>query len=307
MSEEDLIAKYKLELQSEAELARSDLDEIEDHLRALASELRDRGMPRVEAVAEACRRLGDPREVAREHARVRSPFGARLSKLRAYSAVALMLPLLGLAAVRTFPTSGVLSSFGMQVVLGAFVTLGLALRFAWARPIALGGAACFAVLIGHGILTSGMTNPAWLLPYLGIIAFVAPWRRGELGAPGWALVLSTWAFGVATFGMMWQLSTPDGHRFIAPAAAIAFLTTVIATVGTMLRARWGAAAALLSTLALTATVFEYVPWSFAYMNAASHVALFAILASGVVAAALGTILSWRGARSTLGTLQHVLR
>ena len=307
MSEEDLIAKYKLELQSEAELARGDLDEIEDHLRALASELRERGMPRLEAVAEACRRLGDPREVAREHARVRSPFGARLSTMRTFSAVALMVPLLVLAAVRTFPANGVFSSFGMQIMLGAIVTLGLALRLPWARPVTLGGAACFAVLVAHGILSYGMTNPVWLVPYLGIAAFVAPWRRGELGTQGWALVLNVWAFGVATFGMMWQLSTADGREFVAPAAAIAFLTTVIATAGTMMRARWGAAAALVSTLALAGTVFEYVPWSFASMSGASHAALYAILASGVVASALGTILSWRGARSMLGTFAYVLR
>ena len=95
---EDVIATYKRELVAEAELARGDLDEIEDHLRVLATELRDRGMPRIEATIEACRRLGDPRAVAREHARVRSPFGARLSKLRAYSAVALIAPILIQAA-----------------------------------------------------------------------------------------------------------------------------------------------------------------------------------------------------------------
>ncbi len=39
--DEPTIARYRSELVAEAELARGDLDEIEDHLRSLADELRD--------------------------------------------------------------------------------------------------------------------------------------------------------------------------------------------------------------------------------------------------------------------------
>ena len=42
MTDDDqVIAKYRAELTAEAELARGDIDEIEDHLRSLAADLRE--------------------------------------------------------------------------------------------------------------------------------------------------------------------------------------------------------------------------------------------------------------------------
>ena len=96
---EQAIEHYRARLAAEAELARGDLAEIEDHLRTLIDALREDGLPAGEAIVEAARRLGDPRQLAREHARVRTPFGAKLSRARAWSACALLLPYLVLHAV----------------------------------------------------------------------------------------------------------------------------------------------------------------------------------------------------------------
>ncbi|NVB77954.1 MAG: hypothetical protein HOV81_06120, partial [Kofleriaceae bacterium] len=85
------IVEYRKRLRAQGELAERDLDELEDHLRELTCELRNAGMSAAEAVTEAARRLGDPRQLAREHARVRSRFGPPLSAGRAWSAAALFV------------------------------------------------------------------------------------------------------------------------------------------------------------------------------------------------------------------------
>src|ERR1700735_2503737 len=89
-NDDEDIARYRAQILAEAELSRGELDEIEDHLRSLAADLREHGTPSGEAIALACQRLGDPRDLAREHARARSRFGARLSRARAWSAAALL-------------------------------------------------------------------------------------------------------------------------------------------------------------------------------------------------------------------------
>src|SRR5450432_659801 len=132
MSEDDqVISQYRNELVAEAEFARGDLDEIEDHLRVLAHELRDTGMPRAQAIDEACRRLGDPRSVAREHARVRSPFGAKLSRARAWSAAALIV---GLVVLTRYQHGDPGPALGIQLKLAIVIALVLAARLSWARP-----------------------------------------------------------------------------------------------------------------------------------------------------------------------------
>ena len=308
MTEDQLIATYKEALMTEAELARGDLDEIEDHLRALAGELRDHGMPGAAAVREACRRLGDPRVVAREHARVRSPFGAKLPRLRAYSAVALAVPILVRAASDVFPIEGIASRVGLQIVLAAIVTLALALRLAWARPIVLGGIACFGLVALHAWLAWHHGTPVWLVAYAGMFAFLVPWRSHELTTSGWALALNAYAFGCATFGLMWDFVTPDNDfRLVAPAAMIAFATTIVATSGTVLRAKWSAIPALASAAALFVTVLEMSARAFTSMSPIVEGFMMAIFVSGVFAASLGTLLTWRTSRSPLGTLQFVLR
>ena len=300
-----LIEGYKQVLTREAELARGDLDEIEDHLRALTDELRGSGMPRVAAVREACRRLGDPRAVAREHARVRSPFGARLSRLRAYSAVALMLPPLISGALEVFPSIGVFSVFGLQIVFGAVVAFAVALRLTWARPIVLGAIACFVIQLAYTQYVLPDRDPIWLVLYTGILAFVLPWRRVELSASGIALALQVFAFGGAAYALEFQFSTPSGFQPMSTGAHVAFYATVIATAGGILRARWGALASLFSAATLAIAFFELAPLNFRFAPGAQ--AVFVTLLGGAVLAALaGALLSWRTARSNLGTLEHVL-
>ena len=306
MTDEDLIAKYKHELTSEAELARGDLDEIEDHLRVLADELRERGMPRVEAVAEACRRLGDPRAVAREHARVRSPFGARLAKLRTYSALALIVPILIQAARGVAAGGGLHSLAGMELVMAIVLAVALAARVTWARPIVLAGMICFSLEIVLGV-NAGVANPLWLVPYVGTVVFVMPWRRSELTASGLALALQVWSYTAAAFALQFAITTHGrtDWRPVSYGAVVAFFTAVIATMGGVMRARWGAVAAVVSAGALGLAVFDFaaIPYWFPLHF---QIPAMALLASGSLAAALGAALSWRDARSTFGTLRYVL-
>jgi hypothetical protein len=307
VTDEDLIASYKLELTSEAELARGDLDEIEDHLRVLARELRDQGMPRVEAVAEACRRLGEPRAVAREHARVRSPFGARLAKLRAYSAVALWVPLLISGAVTQLRCSGLVSLFGLQLAFGALLALALGFRLSWARPIVLGAVAC--LVARFAILSAIVVHPPvmWCAAYVGILAFVMPWRRGELSTSGLALALQVWAVGSAAFALEFQITSADGSQVMAVGALIAFFAAAAATIGGVLRARWGAIASLVAAPTLALAMAEVLPLRFRFpFPLATQLEMTGLLVSGALAATVAAILSWRAARSTFGTLQSVL-
>lgn len=305
MTDEDLIAKYKADLVGEAELARGDLDEIEDHLRTLADELRERGMPRVEAVREACTRLGDPRAVAREHARVRSPFGARLSRMRALSAAALALPIVISGALKIFPSVGPFSFFGLQILFGAIVTLALVLRLPWARPVVLGGIAFFTMQVAVVTITVPSRNPMWLVPYLGILAFVMPWRRKELSSSGLAVALHVWAFCAATVALEFQTSEGTAVYYLAPGATIAFTGAVLATCGTILRARWAILGSLVCAIKLVECAYVFRPAHFPFPVSA-QVTILAMIGSGVIAATIGTILSWRDARSTVGTLHHVL-
>lgn len=75
---DEAVGRYRELLAGEVDIGRAALDEIEDHMRSLVADLRATGMPTANAITEAAERLGDPREVAREHARVRTSFGAKL-------------------------------------------------------------------------------------------------------------------------------------------------------------------------------------------------------------------------------------
>ncbi|HTR51979.1 MAG TPA: permease prefix domain 1-containing protein [Kofleriaceae bacterium] len=308
MTEEDeAIAAYRAQLLTEAELARADLDEIEDHLRALAAELRTSGMPASSAIAEAARRLGDPKQVAREHARVRSAFGAKLSRARAWSAAALLMVPLAAFAYEVLPFVGPFSHEAVEIAFGAALVLALGLRIGWARPLALGGIAFFTVLSAIAIATSSNTSLAWILPFLGLLAFLAPWRRGELAPAGLALALQVWAFGAAIFALGFMISTEDGHTYISSGAQLAFVTALIALAGGVVRARWGAIASLVSGFALAASLFEILQLRFRMHDAGVFViAIPALVGSGALAAAIGALLAWRSARSSLGTLRGIL-
>ncbi len=301
------IAMYRLQLVAEAELARGDLDEIEDHLRTLAAELRATGLGAAEAVAEAARRLGEPRSVAREHARVRTAFGAKLSRARAWSATALFGLILIGCATDLLPFDGLWRVTGIELGLGCLLAVALAARLSWARPIVLGGAAFFllpaimwrVISPGFGVLT--------LSCWAGLVAFLAPWRRGELTASGFALALQVWAFGAAVYALGFQISTPDGIHHASFGAIAAFAAAIVAVAGGVLRARWSAIASAGSALSLGAVLVELAPLHFRMSHAdLFQVATVTLISSGAVAALTGTVIAWRGARSTFGNLRAIL-
>ena len=299
------IEQYRKQLVAEAGLADGDLDEIEDHLRLLTAELRDSGMPAAEAVTEAARRLGDPKQVAREHARVRSPFG-HLPRARAWSAALLLVPPLLMPMLDAIGYG--LTRGAVELGFGVPLALGMIARVPWARPIVFGAMAFFLLPTLFATILWGQ-SPLWLVWHLGVLAFVMPWRRSELPAAGWNLVLQVWTYGASTLALAYQFTSSDGTiSVVMPLATVAMGCAVVGTCGGILRARWGAFASALGAVALLGAIGAM--WSMRIRLA--HPDLFAtyllgLVSSGAVAAAVAARLAWRTARSTFGTLQHVLR
>ncbi|HEY0252757.1 MAG TPA: hypothetical protein VGC41_14580, partial [Kofleriaceae bacterium] len=244
---------------------------------------------------------GEPAELAREHARVRSPFGARLSRVRAYSAAALLVPLL-YEGYRFFQTP--FSPIGMQLVLGVVMFVALIARLTWARAITFGGIAFFTLQVAHAQLVMPQPQPMWIVPYLGVFLFVMPWRRREIASAGWALALNAWTFAAASFALMFQVSTPSGYTYASSGAIVAFVATAIAATGTVLRARWASLAAAIEMAGMGASFVELAPlhmfWGYSVVVAGA-------LASGFIAALIAAGVSWKTARSVVGTWQHVFR
>ena len=301
---DDAVAAYRAEVLAEAELARADIAELEDHLRSLIDELRASGLPAGQAITEAAHRLGDPRAIAREHARVRTPFGARLSRARAWSIVALMVPLLasGFANVVEMSPRNLL-----ELGFGAVLALAMAARLTWSRPILLGGFAFWTAWYVVALLSYDGINPAWLVLHAGLLAFLVPWRRGEITAAGAALALQVCAFGAATFALGFQVTTRDGAwTFVAPAAQIALVAAIVATAGGVLRARWSALASATSAVTLGIALAELMPLRFRIGDELFHVGTLATVATGALAAAAGAVIAWRTARSRLGTLRGII-
>jgi hypothetical protein len=303
------IAAYRRELVAEAELAAEDLDEIEDHLRTLTADLRATGLPAAAAVTEAARRVGDPRRLAREHARVRSPFGAQLSRLRAWSAALVLAPMLVIAVVETLPHTGLWSRYMAELGFGLVLAAALVARLSWARSVLLGGLAFFAIPTVMAVALAPESSALWLVPSLGPLAFLVPWRRGEVTRAGTALALSVWAYGAASLALGYQLTASDGSvAFVAPVAVVALVAAMIATVGGILRARWSAAASAVCAATLAFAIVELAGMRFVFDDAALwRVYLLGMVGSGVVAAAASAYLAHRTARSGLGTFDHVLR
>lgn len=307
---DEAIEHYRTQLLAEADLGAGDLDEIEDHLRTLIEDLRATGMPADAAVTEAARRLGDPRTVAREHARVRGAFGAKLSRLRAWSAAVLMLPMMVMLAITGVGYEGVWSRSGLELAFGVVLFAALVARLSWARPVLLGGFAFYAVPALLAYWTWPGPNPIWLLlPLAGAVVFLAPWRRGELSAAGAALALQVWAYAAASYALTFQYTSGDAAWTpVAPAAQVAFVAAVIATVGGILRARWSAIAAVTSSVTLAVAVLELSVLRFDLGSPElMRISLLALVASGALASLLASILAWCSARSLLGTLREVAR
>lgn len=304
---EQAIATYRAQLRAEAELADGDLDEIEDHLRSLTDELRGRGLPVAEAVTEAARRLGEPREVAREHNRVRSAFGARLSKARTWSLVALLVPQLVYAAIVMIPHVGFWHHFVFEYLAGAFLCGALVMRMGWARPILLGGLAFFMIPQTVSVWAFDV-SPTYLVWHLGMLAFLVPWRRNELTPSGLALAAYVFAYGAASWTLSFQMTTPDGeHAYFAPTAIVACGGAALATVGAVLRARWSTIAGVASAVAIGVALVDLLGVDFRFPEHATllEVSMIGSLAAGAMAALAGSVLAWRTARSSFGTLRAV--
>ncbi|HEY5948519.1 MAG TPA: permease prefix domain 1-containing protein [Kofleriaceae bacterium] len=325
---DDVIERYKAELLDEAELARDDLQEIEAHLRALTEELLERGTPAVEAVHTACERLGDPRAVAREHAKVHSPFGARLSWGRTISASALLLALL-LRNYAFFQTKwdkipAPFSPLAMTILATVMVAALLA-RLTWARPVVLGGMGfmtTYAIVAGTVPVNTGTV---WLVALIGTVVFVMPWRRHELRRTGYTLVLL--AFACSATGLAAGMLGLDSDALayarehgiqpnivmpirMVPAALIGFVPLVVAIGGTILRARWAAVASAFGAAMLLVSLIEVVRYYIGFHeleDTAEWLPLASMLTAGSIAASVAALTSWKSARSNTGTLQYVLR
>jgi hypothetical protein len=303
---DEAIAAYRAQLRAQAELADGDLDEIEDHLRSLTAQLREHGMPAADAVTEAARRLGEPRAIAREHSRVRSAFGSRLSALRTWSVLVLFVPMLALGVYETFPYTGLWSRFMLEYALGGILAFALALRLGWARPVLLGGFAFFLVPTMLAATSSPGLSPLYLVWHLGIVAFLVPWRRHELTASGFALVAYVWAYGAASFTFGFQVTTADGASYAVSSASSAAIAAFVATAGAILRARWSTVAGGGAAVLLGVTAVQLLGLTFRFYNpGAIVVTITGCLITGALAAVTGAVLAWRTARSTLGSLRAI--
>lgn len=299
------IHEYRKRLQAEAELAASDLDELEDHLRELTIELQTAGRPAAEAITEAARRLGDPRQLAREHARVRSPFGAPLRPGRAVSAALLfVMPLIAWLIVGFGGLPDVSFRAWLELGTSAVIAIALAARITWARAVVVG-------LTAYG-LTLAFTMPVPPPPLhfvleLGLLAFVVPWGRKEVSAAAISLALQVWVFSSASTVLSFSAMAPDGALLVASkCATIAVVAAAAGCIGSVLRARWNAIASTVGALALfgaladlsTSRFNETLPWQL-YM--------FTAISTGAIAAVTAAILGWRATRSGAGTFRHVIR
>ncbi len=303
------IARYRTELQSEADLARGDLDELEDHLRCLTAELRERGLPATAALAEAARRLGDPAALAREHAKVGAPFGARISRTRAWSAAALLAPF-GVYFLYTNASAGrLLSSAGAETMLACALVVAVALRLSWARMFVLGTLPFTLATMIPWLLAWGGTRfmLIQIVAYAGAIVFLAPWRRREMSRAGLGLMLMGPAYGGAATLTMFEMSRMSGDLFGSPLALLAIGAVLAGSLGGMLRARWGAIACLGASCALAAGLVPAWTLDVNYSHPAVFRALIVVpLAVGMATSLAAAVLGWRAARSTTGTLRGLI-
>jgi hypothetical protein len=289
---DDAVAKFRRQVQAEATLDESDLDELEEHLRELTDELRTTGMSAAEAVAEAARRLGDPRQLAREHVRVRSPFGAPLSTARAWSAAVLFIAPSIIGLVSFAASSGPPLRLRSWFEIGAmfFVAIALAARRPWARAVVLG--LTVHVLARFLLIPHPIDDPFIWLDELGVLAFVVPWRRKEVSPAAIVLALQVWAYGSASWGDMAIFEQYETN------ATIALVCAAAACIGTVYRAQWSAIASAVSALALFGMMFTELGEVVMSQHEFDGYWLdrFATYSSGAIAASVAALLAWRTTR-----------
>ena len=295
---ESTIAQYR-----HAGIAGADLAEIEDHLRALVADLRESGMPAALAVTEAARRLGEPTALAREHARVRSPFGAKLSRARAWSAAALLVCTTAWNLWWRFESGRSLVT--VDLALSVLVLGALIARLAWARPLILGGLvftllSCVAWYVF--VLPWGPSFVTWIsiLEMTTVLVLLMPWRRGELTLAAIGLGLLVTPFYAAA--SLSSYAAYDGAHL----ATWTMVPVVIGGCGIVLRARWSALAVALSTVPLVVALLELGTWSFPGRRLDSEPFMHGVLLAGIACAIAAAVIAWRTARSTLGRLDAVL-
>jgi hypothetical protein len=319
---EDFIEQYKRELVAEAELARDDLREIEDHLRTLTAELRESGLSSGDAERLACERLGNPRAVAHEHARVSTPFGARLSWARTISAAALLLVFVVRSYVfmwTSWDRIPIQFLFSGTSILCTVLVVALLARLTWARAVVV-GAVGFTVILGLVTEMAPGTSMLLLIPLAGAVLFVMPWRRNELRGAGYVIALQAFAFGamafaagtlgadIETLGQHPELPSSGIH--MAPASLIGLFPALVAIVGSITRARWAALASAFGAAMLSVSVIEVVRYHVGFHQieyTGDWLPFASMVFAGALASAIAAVASWRSARSTAGTLRYVLR
>ncbi len=305
------IEEYRRQLRVQGELAESDLDELEDHLRELTNELVTAGKPAAEAVIEAARRLGDPRPLAREHARVRSQFGVPLSAGRAWSGAVLFVFPLALFFGQHYgefelSLSAWFESMGAWLATGAIVaiTIALAARMTWARAVVLG--------VTLHCLTIRLLMPWPLYPHmwivdLAVLAFVMPWRRNESSPAAIKLALQAWAChsALAALALAASRHDEDVRSLGCVLGTVALLGAAAACIGTVRRARWSTIATVVSTLALFSALHTLSMWPFTVGDSLQiQLGAFAQLGSGAIAGTIAAFLGWRTTRSLVEPLRR---
>ncbi|MGE0549388.1 MAG: hypothetical protein AB7O24_05415 [Kofleriaceae bacterium] len=281
------ISRYLAELTAGGELGPSDLDEIEAHLRSLIDDLRDADLTIDDAIAEATRRMGEPCAIARELTCVRSPFGATLSRGRAWSSAVLLVPVIVLALVDAVRSHG--GGLGVELALCAIVALALAARLSWARPIVIGAIGFLMVPIAIATLRYE-SHPLWLVWAAGTLAFIAPWRRRELSKPGWSLALQLGGMFAALLISVFPAPDPTMIRSLA---ALALPSCLLGIIGTIVRARWAVAAVILGVVALVASVAQLWIQHLAAGADSFTLARLVTNSAAILAAAIGGVLAWR--------------
>ena len=262
----------------------------------LVDELRERGVPLAEAVALAAQRLGEPRQLAREHARVRSPFGARLSRARAWSATALLV--LPLALGGHYELDLTIMSLNLIMQLGLVAALGA--RRTWARALVLGMLAASMLDLVDAVCVRGLMFAPddvhrllfQIVATVAALAFIAPWRRGDLSRRGVALALLAPAYLGALHSLAYYGYMP--HAIVVdPLGSFALAASVVAIAGVLRKARWASLAAAVAACGL---------------GVLAHTALVAdeygrIALLGAVCALGASIVLWRG---RLGTARNAV-
>ena len=143
---------------------------------------------------------------------MRTPFGARLSRARAWSAAALLAPLVYLQLCMTVQY-GWTPGWTVDLALSVGILVALAARLPWARAMVLG---VLLTTVGWDVMWlaggGGGTHVGLeLLACGGALAFTIPWGRHELSPGALALALLGPAYAAAATIMQLQITWSRSH------------------------------------------------------------------------------------------------